>query len=158
MAKELLTDVAIRNTKPQDKDIRLSDGSGLYLLIKPSGARWWRFDYTIKKVRKTLSVGVYPAVSLLDARRKAAEARSTVANGTDPSDVRKSKKAEQQFNLENQKRLEEGKPALDSFEHVALEWFDKMMANKSENYKSRVLAALKRDTLPWRIRFGSQVN
>lgn len=149
MAKELLTDVAIRNAKPQDKDTRLTDGSGLYLLVKTNGAKWWRFDYTINRTRKTLSVGVYPTVSLLDARRKADEARSTVANGVDPSDVRKSKKAEQQFNLENQKRIEEGKPALDSFEHVALEWFDKMMVNKSENYKSRVLAALKRDTFPW---------
>lgn len=149
MAKELLTDVAIRNAKPQDKDLRLSDGSGLYLLIKTNGAKWWRFDYTINRVRKTLSVGVYPAVTLVDARRKANEARSTVANGTDPSDVRKSNKAKQQVNIENQKRIEEGLPALDSFEHIALEWFDKMMQNKTENYKSRVLSALKRDTFPW---------
>ncbi len=58
MAKDLLTDVAIRNARPQDKDVRLNDGSGLYLLIKPNGAKWWRFDYTISKKRKTLSVGV----------------------------------------------------------------------------------------------------
>lgn len=149
MAKELLTDTAIRNAKAQDKDIRLSDGSGLYLLVKPNGAKWWRFDYSINNKRKTLSVGVYPAVSLLDARRKATEARATVANGTDPSDLRKSKKVELQLQIENQKRIEAGKPALDSFEHIALEWYDKMMANKTENYKSRVLAALKRDTFPW---------
>jgi integrase len=149
MAKELLTDVAIRNTKPQDKDIRLSDGSGLYLLVKPSGARWWRFDYTINRVRKTLSVGVYPAVSLLDARRKAAEARATVANGIDPSDVRKTEKAAHHKTIENKKRVDQGMAALDSFEQIALEWFDKMMQSKTENYKSRVLSALKRDAFPW---------
>jgi integrase len=149
MAKELLTDVAIRNAKPQDKDTRLNDGNGLYLLVKPNGAKWWRYDYTFSSKRKTLSLGVYPAVTLSDARRKAQEARNCVANGTDPSDVRKSKKAEVQFDLENQKRIDEGLPALDSFEHIALEWFDKMMANKTENYKSRVLAALKRDAFPW---------
>ena len=49
MAKDLLTDVAIRNARPQDKDVRLNDGGGLYLLIKPNGARWWRFDYSISK-------------------------------------------------------------------------------------------------------------
>jgi hypothetical protein len=71
MAKELLTDVTIRNTKPTDKDQRLNDGGGLYVLVKPNGAKWWRFDYTIERKRKTLSVGVYPSTTLADARRKA---------------------------------------------------------------------------------------
>lgn len=149
MAKDLLTDLALRNAKPQNNDTRLNDGGGLYLLVKPNGAKWWRFDYTISRKRKTLSVGVYPDVSLSDARRKAQEARTAVANGIDPSDVRKASKVSQLHQLENQKRIEEGLPALDSFEHIALEWFDKMMINKTENYKSRVLAALKRDAFPW---------
>jgi len=55
MAKEILKDVVIRNAKPTDKDIRLNDGDGdgLYLLIKPNSAKWWRFDYTIDGKRKT---------------------------------------------------------------------------------------------------------
>ena len=68
MAKELLTDVTVRNAKPTDKDKRLNDGGGLYLLIKPNGAKWWRFDYTIENKRKTLSIGVYPATGLADAK------------------------------------------------------------------------------------------
>jgi len=54
MAKKLLTDVTIRNTKPTEKELRLNDGSGLYLLVKKNGAKWWRFDYTFNKKRKTL--------------------------------------------------------------------------------------------------------
>ena len=149
MAKDLLTDVAIRNAKPQDKDTRLNDGGGLYLLIKSNGARWWRFDYTINRKRKTLSVGVYPDVTLSDARRKTQEARNSVANGVDPSDERKASKVAQLHQIENKKRITEGLPALDSFEHVALEWFDKMMLNKSASHRSRTLSALKRDVFPW---------
>ncbi|WP_371927914.1 Arm DNA-binding domain-containing protein, partial [Methylomonas rivi] len=50
-----MTDVTVRNAKPTEKDQRLNDGSGLYLLIKPNGAKWWRFDYSINSKRKTLS-------------------------------------------------------------------------------------------------------
>lgn len=59
MAKELLVDVSIRNAKPANKDQRLNDGNGLYLLVKPNGAKWWRFDYTVNGKRKTLSLGTF---------------------------------------------------------------------------------------------------
>ena len=72
MAKELLQDVTIRNAKPIDKDKRLNDGSGLYLLIKPNGAKWWRFDYTFAGKRKTLSLGFIPIPDLTmpDAKQR----------------------------------------------------------------------------------------
>ncbi len=61
MARHLIkTDVTVRNIKPTDATLRLSDGDGLYLLIKPNGAKWWRLDYCIGGKRKTLSIGVYP--------------------------------------------------------------------------------------------------
>jgi integrase len=123
MAKELLTDVTIRNTKPVNKDNRLNDGGGLYLLIKPNGAKWWRFDYSIEGKRKTLSLGVYPVVGLADARRKAEDARKQISNGIDPSDTRKETKAARQLATENQKRLNDGLPILNSVEYVAREWF-----------------------------------
>ena len=93
MAKELLKDVTIRNTRPDNKGHRLNDGEGLYILIRPNGAKWWRFDYTFSLKRKTLSLGVYPETSLSDARRKAEEARNSIANDKDPSNIRKEKKA-----------------------------------------------------------------
>ncbi|MGZ4999027.1 MAG: Arm DNA-binding domain-containing protein, partial [Methylomonas sp.] len=96
MAKHILTDATLRNAKPAAKDRRLNDGSGLYLLIKPNGGMWWRFDYSIDGKRKTLSLGVYPTTGLADARRKAEYARVSVANGLDPSDKRKEVKAARQ--------------------------------------------------------------
>lgn len=53
MAKESLLDVTVRNAKPGAKSSRLNDGGGLYLLIKPDGAKWWRLDYSIDDTRKT---------------------------------------------------------------------------------------------------------
>ncbi|MDP3009719.1 MAG: integrase arm-type DNA-binding domain-containing protein [Methylococcales bacterium] len=149
MAKELLTDVTVRNAKPTDKDKRLNDGSGLYLLIKPNGAKWWRFDYTIAGKRKTLSVGVYPSTGLADARRKVEEVRNQNANGIDPSNTRKEAKAGQRLIIENEKRVDAGLSAVDSFEFVALEWYDKRMLNKSESHQKRTLSLLKRDLFPW---------
>jgi len=122
MAKELLKDVVIRNAKPTEKDQRLNDGEGLYLLIKPNGAKWWRFDYSIGGKRKTLSLGTYPAITLANARAKASEARNSVANGTDPSNTRKENKAAQKRVTENKKRLDAGLPVINSFEHVCREW------------------------------------
>jgi hypothetical protein len=106
MAKELLTDVTVRNAKPGDKDKRLNDGGGLYVLIKPSGAKWWRFDYSIEGRRKTLSLGVYPVTGLADARRKAEDARKQISNDTDPSNTRKEVKAAKQLAAENESRLD----------------------------------------------------
>jgi hypothetical protein len=63
-----LTDSAIRNAKPKEKNYKLADGGGLYLLITPKGGKWWRLDYRFNGKRKTLSMGVYPDVSLKSAR------------------------------------------------------------------------------------------
>ena len=63
-----LTDVAVRNAKPSVKPTKLTDGGGLYLLLKPNGAKWWRLDYRFAGKRKTLSMGVYPEVGLKVAR------------------------------------------------------------------------------------------
>ena len=59
-----LINTAIRRTKPADKPFKLTDGDGLYLLINPTGSKWWRFDYRFDGKRKTLSLGVYPTLTL----------------------------------------------------------------------------------------------
>jgi len=63
MSKELLTDQFIRSTKIQSKNIRLSDGNSLYLLVRPNNSRLWRLDYSVNSKRKTLSLGSYPLIS-----------------------------------------------------------------------------------------------
>jgi integrase len=147
MAKELLKDVTIKYAKPEDKP-RLNDGDGLYLLIKPKGAKWWRFDYTFKGKRKTLSLGVYPATSLTDARRKAAEARANIANDIDPSNTRKETKAAEQLAKENESRLDAGLTIINSFEHIAREWGEKKVDTWADN-GNRTKRMLERNIFPW---------
>ena len=76
-----LTDTAIRKAKPSDKPVKLTDGQGLYLLLRPDGARWWRWDYRrpVTGRRNTLSLGTYPDTGLADARAKRDEARRLLA-------------------------------------------------------------------------------
>jgi len=80
-----LNDSIIRNSKPGPKPRKLKDGDGLYLLVQPTGARWWRLRYTIRGVEKALSLGVYPEITLKQARQRREEIRSKIANGVDPS-------------------------------------------------------------------------
>lgn len=148
MAKELLKDVTIRNAKPDDKDRRLNDGEGLYILIKPNGAKWWRFDYTFSLKRKTLSFGVYPETSLSDARRKAIEAKNSIANDKDPSNIRKEKKAIQILTIENESRLNAGLTIIDTFEYIAREWGEKKV-NDWQEKNNRSKRMLERNIFPW---------
>jgi integrase len=148
MAEKLLSDPTIKNAKPEDKDKRLNDGGGLYLLIKTKGAKWWRFDYSFAGKRKTLSLGVYPKTTLTDARRKATETRNKVANGIDPSDTRKEKKANDKLVTENESRLKSGLPIIDSFEFVAREWGSKKVKTWDDK-NNRSKRMLERNVFPW---------
>lgn len=149
MATQLLTDTKVKTAKPADKPLRLSDGGGLYLLIQVSGAKWWRLDYTVGGKRKTLSLGVYPAVTLANARRRAEDAQELVANGTDPSDTRKEAKAALKKEQEAERRIEAGEPAIDSFEELAREWYAKYSINWAEHHGDRIIRRFERDILPW---------
>ncbi len=87
-----LTDTKIRQAAPGPRPIRLSDGAGLYLLVQPDGAKWWRFNYETPTGRKTLSFGVYPTVTLAKARERREAARALVAEGRDPGRERQAAK------------------------------------------------------------------
>jgi integrase len=80
-----LTEFAVKGAKPRLKPYKLADGGGLYLLVKADGGRYWRLDYRLHGKRKTLAIGVYPAVSLADARTAREDARSLLRDGIDPS-------------------------------------------------------------------------
>ncbi|NOU22933.1 MAG: tyrosine-type recombinase/integrase [Methyloglobulus sp.] len=82
----MLSDTGIKNQKPHpEKNIKVTDSKGLYLLVKSSGGKYFRFDYTFERKRKTLALGVYPETSLKLAREKHSQARSLLARGIDPS-------------------------------------------------------------------------
>lgn len=136
MAKDLLKDITIRNVKPTDKDQRLTDGGGLYVLIKPNGSKWWRFDYTIKATRKTLSFGVYPSISLSAARNQRNEAQQHIAQGIDPSSLRKEEKSQKDAQVEREQCIAQGIPINGTFEAVAREW----LANKYSRSRTSNLA------------------
>jgi hypothetical protein len=84
-----LTDTAVRNAKPCEKLFKLSDGGGLHLLIQPSGSKLWRLAYRIGRKQKTLCLGIYPTVSLAEARAKRDTAKQQLGSGMDPSFQRK---------------------------------------------------------------------
>jgi hypothetical protein len=87
-----ISDAVIRNTTPAPKPRKLFDGGGLFLFVHPSGSRWWRLKYRFEGIEKTLSLGVYPEVSLKQAREWREKLRQQVADGVDPGDVRKAEK------------------------------------------------------------------
>ncbi len=87
-----LTELKVKRAKATEKQQKLSDGSGLYLLIHPNGGKYWQMAYRFAGKQKTLSLGVYPDVSLLDARGRREQARKLLANGADPSAVKQEAK------------------------------------------------------------------
>ena len=132
-----LTDVAIRKAKPGEKPLKLSDERGLYLEIAPKGGKWWRFKYRFEGKEKRLSLGVYPDVSLKDARERRDAARKLVADGVDPSANRKAQKAAKVDRTEN------------SFEVVTREWFAKYSSTWVDYHGDRILKRFERDIFPW---------
>jgi integrase len=132
-----LTHAEIRNAKPSPKPVKLFDGGGLYLEIAPSGGKWWRLKYRYEGKEKRLSLGVWPDVSLKDAREKREEARKQIAAGIDPGETRKAMKA-----------AKEGQ-AANSFEVVAREWHAKRAPGWAASHADRILRRFERDVFPW---------
>lgn len=132
-----LTDTAIRNAKPKEKPYKLADEKGLFLLVHPNGGRYWRFKYRFVGKEKLLALGVYPDVSLKEARERRDNARKQVAADIDPGQHRKALKAAKATCAEN------------SFEIVAREWFAKHSPNWAVNHSSKILRRLERDIFPW---------
>ena len=87
-----LSDLRIKAAKPKNKPYKLSDGSGLYLLVQPTGAKYWRLKYRYGGKEKKLAFGVYPEVSLADARARCSDARKQLAADLDPTEVKRLRK------------------------------------------------------------------
>ena len=94
-----LTDLEIRKAKHSDKPFRLSDEKGLFLLVHPNGSKYWRQKYRFGGKEKLLAFGVYPEVSLTEARERRDAARKLLANGADPGEVKKAQKADDFYRL-----------------------------------------------------------
>jgi integrase len=132
-----ITDTAIRNAKPTDKLQKLFDGGGLFLLVTPSGGKWWRLKYRYASKEKLLSLGTYPEVSLKDARERREEARKQIANGADPSAIKQQTKIDTRINATN------------TFKAIADEWMLKQAKKNSEATQKRHNLILTNDLMPW---------
>lgn len=95
-----LTELEVKKTKPTDKHKKLFDGGGMYLMVHKNGSKYWRMDYRFNGKQKTLSLGVYPDVSLANARERREQARKLLANGGDPSAIKQAAKQAQQKTLQ----------------------------------------------------------
>jgi len=111
-----LTDIQIRAAKPGAKIAKLSDGGGLQLWITPDGAKRWRMAYRFAGSQRTLAIGVYPAISLRDAREAREAAKRLLADGIDPTQAKKEAKAVQ---------AAETAEAINTFDVIAAELLDK---------------------------------
>ena len=128
-----LTNTALRNAKPRAKRYRLFDSQGLYIEVAPSGGKWWRLKYRILGKEKRLSLGVYPNVSLKEARESRDRARRLLSESTDPIEARKAQSISDST----------------SFEAVAREWFVKFSPGWSEGHANRIFRRLENDVFPW---------
>ena len=132
----MLTDTAVRQAKPRDKPYKISDSAGLYLLVRSTG-KYWRMDYRFAGKRKTLALGVYPAVSLSAARKKRDEAKEHLAKDTDPSLIKAIKKQAVHHAAEN------------TFQVIALEWHAKNIHTWAASTAHNIKRYLEKDIFPW---------
>lgn len=130
-----LTNIAAKNAQPQSKPYKLYDERGLFLLIHPNGSKYWRQRYKLGGKEKLLSFGVYPEISLKEARQLSADVRQKLAKGEDPSQQRKLK-AEQR----NRDNL---------FRTYALRWHQINLPRWTERYAIKVMQLLERRVLPY---------
>lgn len=132
-----LADTFVRQVKPSGKPAgdSYADGGGMYLLVKPSG-KYWRMDYRFAGKRKTLALGVYPAVTLAQARKRRDDAKALLADGQDPNVAKREEKIAKQTSSGN------------TFEKIAEQWLKATAAERKENTQQKVENWLRKDVLP----------
>lgn len=132
-----LTDIAVRSAKPEAKPRKLADERGLFLLVHPNGSKYWRLKYRFGGKEKLLALGVYPDISLADARQRRDEARKLLANDVDPGTLKQQAK----------RAIKEN--AVNSFEAIAREWFAKNLHTWAPSHAEKIISRLERDVFPW---------
>lgn len=137
----MLTDTALKQAKPKEKDYKLNDERGLYVLISKTGGKRFRFDFKFNLKRKTLALGIYPDVSLANARLARDRARQQLASGIDPSETKRAEKEARYGNAAN------------TFEVIAREWVSIHLMSKSKQNAQRSLRRFELYLFP---RFGSK--
>lgn len=128
-----LTDSQVKSLPIKDKSYKISDGGGLFIIVNANGSRYWRLKYFIDSKEKSCSLGVYPGVTLSEARKKALKAKALVAEGTDPA---------------VQKRRDKALQVDNSFKVIALEWWNKEKDLWTKDHSDRVKKTLENEAFP----------
>lgn len=129
----MLTNVTIKKAQAKEKQYKIADSGGMYLLILPTGKKYFRLNYRFQGKRKTLALGVYPGTSLRDARQKAVDAKKLLEQGINPVEYKK-----QSYN-DNE----------NNFERIGREWFSKQKRIWVESHSSKIISRLERLVFPW---------
>lgn len=129
--------MAIKKAKPREKVYSLGDGNGLSLIVEPNGSKGWRFRYQFNGKSKMISLGIYPVITLNEAREKRDDARRLVANGTDPAEARKEERNKASGQSEN------------TFKKITLEWYEGRKDRWSEGYRDDMMEAFENDVFPY---------
>lgn len=132
-----LTVRQIDTAKPKEKPYKLSDGGGLYLEVTTNGSRYWRLKYRYAGKEKRLAFGVYPEISLAQAREKRDAAKKLLSAGSDPGEVKKAEKIAQKLNYEN------------TFEAIAREWHQLRADRWSLRYRDEIIDTFEKDIFPY---------
>lgn len=132
----MLTDVAIRKTEAKDRAFKLADGAGMYLLIKPDGARYWRLKYRFAGHEKLLALGTYPEVSIKEARRRRDDAKGVLRDGRDPGAEKQARKRAEKI------------AGANTFEAVAKEWHGKARNTWDPRHADRVWDSIENNLIP----------
>ncbi|EPM8847522.1 tyrosine-type recombinase/integrase [Klebsiella michiganensis] len=127
----------VETAKPKDKPYKLADGGGMYLEVFPNGTKSWRMKYRIAGKEKRVVFGVYPTITLADARSKRDDANKLLVNGVDPSAFKKESKLAQIEEVKN------------TFQQIALEWHNMKVKKWSAGYASDILEAFNKDVFPF---------
>src|SRR5258708_465014 len=131
-----LTDKAIRSAKPRAKPFKLSDSGGVFLLVQPTGSKWWRYKYRFAGKEKLLARGSYPLVHLKEARERHFQARKALDAGNDPSQAKREAKRIAAIQYEN------------TFEVMAREWHQNRLSKWTPDHAGRILKRMEADIFP----------
>ena len=132
----MLNDSKIRQAKPAERQYKLTDSNGLYLLVKPNGTKLWRYKFAFAGKENTYSIGIYPEVTLSDARKARDEAKAMVKRGINPNLAKQ------------QERVRQTSEHLNTFEVVANEWFTQKSKKISAGYVTQIERTLRLHITP----------
>ena len=134
-----LTDIETKKAKAGQKQYKLTDGRGLYLLVTTTGCKFWRYDYRYDGKRKTLALGIYPETSLSEARDLLHDAHKNLKQGIDPGQKKKAKKLSEKA----------AAAPVNTFEVVARDWYKKFKTRWTKGHAETILSRLENYAFPF---------